>query len=154
MSKARYQKMYTDKYNRDMDFVIVGDFYIGPFIDRASAEKSADNINGNALLYRKVPTRTKVEYVCIVDSLWNLQGYFEKGDLYMPVDSEDFRQITRDTEFAEHFLAESLYRRIETPITEREEFIKEACRLIRTSAQEDIDILGKMFDAGCRFVGE
>ena len=44
----------------------------------------------------------------------------------------------------------SLYRRIE--VTERNEFIEKSCEIIRTSAKEDILIIGKMFDAGCRFV--
>lgn len=68
--------------------------------------------------------KMKVEYVLADDSLWNLQPDFEVGQLYMPAEANGFKQITRDTELAEYFLAENVYRRIEKPVDWREEVVK------------------------------
>lgn len=61
MIKAKYQKMYTEEFMKDMDFVILGDYYIGPFIDRKRAEIAAININKvyNQLLPKP---RTEIQY--------------------------------------------------------------------------------------------
>ena len=46
---------------------------------------------------------------------------------------------------------DELYRKVETELTDREAFIEVACKAVPTTAEEDIKVMGKMFDAGCRF---
>ena len=62
MIKAKYQKMYTEKHKQDMDFVIIGDYYIGPFIDMDVAQEAVSAINSQQTLKSKPKPPTKVVY--------------------------------------------------------------------------------------------
>ena len=106
-----------------------------------------------------LPTRTKVEYVeCDFSREWEAVKYYnEVGELFVFDLNGSYTNVNDIAGAWYEVVCKNytrLYRRIEIPITEREEFVEKACDSIRTSAQEDIDIIGKLYDAGCRFVGE
>ena len=74
-----------------------------------------------------LPPRTKVEYIRVEDSIFHpkLQSDFESDLLFYSNDNKNFVAFTGDERTLMRCLLEcSLYRRIETPINEREEFIE------------------------------
>ena len=79
---------------------------------------------------------------------------FIDGDLFVFTHDEVVGDLEKDTHpvisLNQMLFGNAFYRRIE--VTERDLFIEKSCEIIRTSAKEDIFIIGKMFDAGCRFV--
>ena len=90
--------------------------------------------------------RTKVEFVKVEDSIWHLESSFRLGELFAFDGNRDYVQIETEGDFTLSHSSDNLYRRIETEIDERQEFIDAMSRYAKPS------VLGKMFDAGCRFV--
>lgn len=107
---------------------------------------------------KPLPTRTKFEYVRVEDSIFHpeLQSDFESELLFFSNDDENFFAFTGDERTLIRCLLEySLYRRIETPITDREEFIERAGDILPEFDKRTNPMwAGKLYDAGCRFVGE
>lgn len=109
-----------------------------------------------------LPTRTKVEYVEICPNHdWHAWEYLKE---YSSGDSEWFYKVMNDklAPVIEWFnVAEcvrqgkALYRRIEIPITERDEFIEKVGDILPVFDKRTNPMwAGKLYDAGCRFVGE
>jgi len=104
------------------------------------------------------PRHVNVEYVKVVDSIFNLREEFEKYELYSKADiifdncgEDGFVSIHSEIDLAKAIQVDQIYRKVETEIDERQEFIEAACKVVPTTAEEDIKVMGKMFDAGCRF---
>ena len=93
--------------------------------------------------------RTRTEYVKVEPSVLELGCMFEAGELYHYHGGE-YLKITQSRQAFFHAHNLSLHRKVETPITEREEFIEQVKGLIDASKDADYS-LGRMFDAGCRF---
>lgn len=147
MIKARYQKMYTEKYKQDMDFVIIGDHYIGPFVDMDVAQKAVSAINKQ---FAPKP-RTRTEYEKVTESIFDLRDEFERGELYCKHEhARECTQITNTQTLAQALHGGYCYRLVEKEIDERQEFIERAKDLIDASKDADYS-LGNMYDAGCRF---
>jgi len=99
------------------------------------------------------PKRVKVEFVKVVDSIWELRGQFERGELYWWYESDckdksEFVGIRSEYDLSTYFAKGNIYRKVETEIDERQEFIDAACKVVPTTAEEDIKVMEKMFDSG------
>lgn len=85
-----------------------------------------------ATLEEKKP-RTKVEYVQVLDCIFNLKSDYENGNLYHSYDGKEFSEIKGDERTVARCLVEcNLYRRIETPITWKEElynYLDNSCEM-------------------------
>lgn len=103
------------------------------------------------------PPRSKVEYVKVEDSIWDLRPDFEAGELYVQLlgNSDEYRAIEEESTLIDEMRDDNVYRRIETQITERDEFIDRAVALDEFSKGLTFQgFIGKLYDAGCRFLGE
>lgn len=96
--------------------------------------------------------RTKVEFVKVEDSIWHLETDFRCGELYnKSLDcSGEFVVISSETVFLACAAAGNLYRRIETPMTEKEAFIDEFMNMFSHvgDAQLMLAIASDMEDSG------
>lgn len=68
--------------------------------------------------------RTKVEYVKVTDSIFDLRDEFERGELHYDFGDEDWFTFNDEDSLVAGFKESNVYRRIETPMTEREAFIE------------------------------
>lgn len=126
MIKAKYQKMYTEEFMKDMDFIILGDYYIGPFIDRKRAELAADNINN---LYNQLPSkpRTKEVYEKVTESIFNLKEDFKNGKLFTKKFNQEWHQIKSEVQLGgllsmnDDPTKNGIYRKVEKEIDWRDE---------------------------------
>ena len=92
--------------------------------------------------------RTKVEYVEVTDSIFDLRPDFEAGELFSKVNhARDYSTINNTQTLAQALHQSCCYRRIETPITEREAFIEAAIHELK-SGMSDIDYAKALFDSG------
>ena len=109
----------------------------------------------------KIPTETKEDKEALDEKTYRYEKVEASEAVYWFTKTNDalFAEPDSSQQYddLQHYIynldecgSSSLYRRIE--VTERNEFIEKSCEIIRTSAKEDILIIGKMFDAGCRFV--
>jgi len=95
----------------------------------------------------KIPKRMKVEYVKVEDSIFDLQHDLVDGKLvYLDVDDNHY-PIDTESQLVNCFDSNSVYRKVETEIDERQEFIDAAIELIDASKKTD-GLLGAMFDSG------
>lgn len=102
----------------------------------------------------KTPTRTKIEYVKVTESIFYLKEEFEKGALYYRF-CGSWHEIKTLRMLGHKVECGTCYRRIETPITEREEFIEKVGDILPVFDKRTNPMwAGKLYDAGCRFVGE
>ena len=99
----------------------------------------------------KIPKRMKVEYVKVEDSIFDLQHDLVDGNLFYQGPNDSHYLINTERHLVYCFDSDCVYRKVETEIDERQEFIEAACKVVPTTAEEDIKVMGKMFDAGCRF---
>lgn len=99
---------------------------------------------------KPIPTEPTYRYEKVTDSIFDLKEEFERGELYAESDKGNYLKVECEGLLVLACHKQKLYRRIE--VTERDLFIEEACEKIRTSAEEDILIIGKMYDLGARFV--
>lgn len=77
--------------------------------------------------------RTKVEYVQVLDCIFNLKSDYENGNLYHSYDGKEFSEIKGDERTVARCLVEcNLYRRIKTPMTWKEElydYLDNSCEM-------------------------
>ena len=93
------------------------------------------------------PKRGKVEYVKVEDSIFDLQHDLVDGKLfYLDVDDNHY-PINNESQLVYRFDLDGVYRKVETEIDERQEFIDAAIELIDASKKTD-GLLGAMFDSG------
>ena len=162
MIKSRYQKMYTEKYKQDMDFVIIGDNYIGPFVNMDVAQKAVNAINGQ---FSQQPKRTRTEYERVTfdedyEHLCRMikgESFYDcRGEIEYKFNGYGFVCTQGCDEYHgqkwDSSRPSELYQKVEKEIDERQEFIERAKNLIDASKEADYS-LGKMYDSGCRFVG-
>lgn len=95
--------------------------------------------------------RTRTEYEKVTESIFDLRDEFERGELYFQQGGE-YLPYKLEAEFAHGFMHDRIYRKVEKEIDERQEFVERASGLVSKSHAVDYS-LGKMYDAGCRFVG-
>lgn len=85
-----------------------------------------------AALEEKKP-RTKVEYVEVTDSIFDLRPDFEAGELFSKVNhARDYSTINNTQTLAQALHQSCCYRRIETPITWKEElydYLDSSCEM-------------------------
>lgn len=158
---AGYKFVGGDAYMDEDGHVMVVGEDIGCFISnqttdidsemhilRAAALKPRDNDYAMSVMEKKV----RVEYVkCEYgDKVSNIVMDFENdAPLYKMVNDEYWTIDELDDLFAIILDGgEHIYRRIETEVDERQEFIDESLKLYACNANE---MFGKMYDAGCRF---
>jgi hypothetical protein len=95
------------------------------------------------------PKRTKEECVKVeFEHAWQAVKAFEEGEeLFVenPLVSSSKYLVA---EFSSLKCVDKLYRKVVTELTEREAFIEAACKVVPTTAEEDIKVIGKMFDSG------
>ncbi len=117
MIKARYQKMYTEEHKKDMNFVAIGDRYIGPFVDKNRAEMAVGVIE--AYLTPKLDEKPKpTKFVKVEESIFDLKEEFERGELYSSDCEGHYTQLKykKSLYLAAH--KDSVYRQVETDWTD------------------------------------
>lgn len=98
--------------------------------------------------------RTSVEYEKVEDkhSITIEQFEYEGVNFYFRhPNCRQYVEMNRFTLYEKLRDNKPIYRRIETPITDREDFIERASE---ASDHHGPTLFGKLYDAGCRFVGE
>lgn len=101
------------------------------------------------------PTRTKVEYVKVTESIFDLKDEFERGELHYTFGDEEWFVFNDEPSLLDGFKEKNIYRRIETPITERDEFIEKVGDILPVFDKRTNPMwAGKLYDAGCRFMEE
>lgn len=118
MIKARYQKMYTEKYKQDMDFVLIGDYYLGPFVDMDVAQKAVSAINKQL---SPQPNLSRTEYEKVTESIFDLKGEFERGELYFNFGDGEWFTYKDEASLAIGFKEDNVHRKIEVEIDWRDE---------------------------------
>ncbi|QYW02834.1 hypothetical protein [Vibrio phage BUCT006] len=112
-------------------------------ISMANADSPSDNkryILRAAALEKK--PRTKVEYVKVEDSIWHLESDFKAGDLFAFDGQDNYVQVETEGDFTLSHSADNLYRRIETPMTEREAFIDGYDKLVEEFLEDETKVAG------------
>ncbi|AUS02084.1 hypothetical protein NVP2095A_03 [Vibrio phage 2.095.A._10N.286.46.E10] len=131
--------------------IILG--HVGRNVIRITQDTIKD-YDDNCLILRAAaleekPKRVKVEYVkCEFSKLSEAAIAVDCGDIYYTSYGE---QAVEEYGLALHYYNMrdlKFYRKVETEIDERQEFIDEALKLYACNANE---MFGKMYDAGCRF---
>lgn len=117
MIKAKYQKMYTEKYKQDMDFVIIGDYYLGPFIDMDVAQKAVSAINKQLV---PQPNLSRTEYEKVTESIFDLKDEFERGELVSKV-GERVVKLESEKHFVTQYSFGYIHRKVEKKIDWRDE---------------------------------
>ncbi|CAH9016116.1 conserved hypothetical protein [Vibrio phage 217E38-1] len=117
MIRVKHQKMYTEEHKKDMDFVAIGDHYIGPFFENGRAERAADIIV-SYITPKQKPTQTK--FVKVEESIFDLKGEFERGELFTKKAWGEYVLIKEDTHLASLYEMQShenskigIYRKVE-----------------------------------------
>lgn len=101
--------------------------------------------------------RTKTEFAeCEFEKLSDLVLAFESGDeLYYEENTTGYKyELDMYGAISMHKHSEKLYRKVETEIDERQEFIEKSEQVLSENTQTDHDIkeaCGALYDAGCRF---
>lgn len=121
------------------------------FILRAAALEEL-NFNGTSEYVdpSKQPTkpRTKVEYVKVEDSIFDLRDDFMSHRLFTKMD-DSYSLIRFVDELSKSSMNGSLHRRIETEIDERQEFIDAYMSFVDSSIGDSYDkFAGKLYDSG------
>ena len=135
------------------DLHICSEGYVHPVLFVDSDYNKPSNCDNNyyilraAALEEKKP-RTKVEYVkCEFDSAWEAVKAFEDGEkLYTKRSHKDYILIDNAPDVL-RFLYD-LHERIETPMTEREEFIEVLQELWIIDGVDGQEQMDKIFDSG------
>ena len=99
--------------------------------------------------------KPKTEWIKIEDSIWDLRPDFETGELYHKFEhARDFTKIENIETLAQAVNQGKCYRKVEKVIDEKEAFIEKVMADHFNRKGLTSEIVGEMFDAGCRFVGE
>lgn len=116
-----------------------------------SKENSMKNVTGNPFANIQVTEEGEAK-TYRYEKVTN-KGFFDLKDEFQGrmiffnqsvTSAPDYVMAMDIIELSHHYMQKNLYRRIE--VTERDEFIEEMARFAQPS------VLGKMYDAGCRFV--
>ncbi|AUR92491.1 hypothetical protein NVP1173O_15 [Vibrio phage 1.173.O._10N.261.55.A11] len=110
MIRVKHQKMYTEEHKKDMDFVAIGDHYIGPFFENGRAERAADII-GSYLTPKQKPTPTKL--VKVEEPIFDLKAEFESGELYSSDCEGCYTQLKCKKKLYLAGYQDSIYRQVE-----------------------------------------
>lgn len=94
--------------------------------------------------------RTKIEFVKVDDSIWHLEPDFRRGELFAFDGNRDYVQIETEGDFTLSHSSDNIYRRIETEIDERQEFIDAAIgySYFTGSTETELILLENMYDSG------
>ena len=87
------------------------------------ALKEIDIQTLRAAALKDKPKRVKVEYVKVEESIFDLKGDFKRGELYCG-HYGGYALISVDSYLADCYSQGEVYRRLETEISERDEFIE------------------------------
>lgn len=101
----------------------------------------------------KLPVR--VEYEKVTESIFDLRDEFERGELYCKnlAGNDDFQLLRTVTALSGCYSASNIYRRIEKPFDEKEEFIKHCMEVSKEDDTENDRIwMSNLYDSGCRLV--
>lgn len=120
------------------------------------ALKVAVQVSGSSMSILEIPyakpqpqPRTKVEYVKVEDSIFDLRSSLESGELYYKDIDDKFYEISGESQLVNCFDSSCVYRRIETEITERDEFIDAALESVKLKHIIVVkDAIENMFDSG------
>ncbi len=94
------------------------------------------------------PKRTKVSYEKVTESIFDLKEEFERGDLYEK-GMGYYTMLASESDFAFAYRESAIYRRIETEVSEREEFIEIACNELEEAHGERRQyLIESLFDSG------
>lgn len=157
----------TDKKNWDKCYILNPLALSNPFddgsVEHITCEITADRI-GNALEglisaydIKEQPKRVKVDYVKVEDSIFDLRPYFEAGELYFRWlgNGEEgsggvgYDKITTESMLLCRYEEGRLLRRIETEITERDEFIEAMSAILPVFDKRTIPSwIGRIYDSG------
>jgi len=92
------------------------------------------------------PKHTKVEYVKVeFEDVWKYLGLNASG-VYQRLSDGDYSKLNHVDDL--YTYKDELFTKVVTELTERELVIEQACKLIPTTAEEDIKIIGKLYDLG------
>ena len=91
--------------------------------------------------------KVKVEFVKVEDSIFDLQHDLVDGKLFYQDTDDSHYPINTERQLVYWFDLDGVYRKVETEIDERQEFIDAAIELIDASKKTD-GLLGAMFDSG------
>ena len=101
------------------------------------------------------PKRGKVEWVKVGESIFDLQHDLVDGKLfYLDVDDNHY-PINNESQLVYRFDLDGVYRKVETEIDERQEFMDEASKygsMIGGLTSGEKRLALKLFFAGCRFI--
>lgn len=135
--------------------VIYDSFGVGAYNEPDSGDCNIYILRAAAL---EKPKRTKVEYVKVTDSIFDLKDEFERGDLYFDRDactggiyasSEKYQKIIDMTDFNQAALNNNIYRKVETEIDERQEFIDAACNEVNATLNScAAEGFARLYDSG------
>lgn len=110
---------------------------------------SMRDAEAESVIANEKPARTKVEYVKVTESIFDLKEEFESGELWSLCCDGEYELIDSEKQLAADKALDCIYRKVTK--TERELFVEEALLLMKSvnsesiSSQEAIEL---MFDSG------
>ena len=119
---------------------------------RLNAIQALDIFDKNNIEKQKPRTKTEYELLCNSSfNVWGLKGLLESGSLFYFINDE-YRPVSVGSDiFAiEHFLSGHIYRKVETEIDERQEFVGTYASLRHEFHGQRTydDFSGFMYDSG------
>ncbi len=159
--------MTVEKFESDGHKLVSGDLYLnldGIVITyKSGIHNSADETGRNknrhilraAALETKEPKRTKVEYVKVTDTgFFELKDEFQGREIFFNqsvTSKPDYVTAMDIIELSHHYMQGNLFRRIETPIDDRQEFIEFVEKLGSDLSADEWSfacLAAEMFDSG------
>lgn len=137
----RYQTMRVDHINHLNIEDIIGSVELSVCVDTLTIRRKVE----------EEKPRTKVEYVkCEFDSMWEAVKAFEGGEVFHTHFMTDGWVIVEHVQqVIPNLQVEKLYRRIETPMTEREAFVEAALNALDANNDGITETMASMlFDSG------
>ena len=131
-------------------------------LDVMAQDNEATEAKAVAEYSNEKPKRVKVEFVKVEDSIFDLREEFEKYELYSKADiifdgcvEDGFVLIHSEIDLAKATQVDQIYRKVETEIDERQEFIEIACNEVNATLDSDAaEDFGRLFDSGKFKLGE
>ena len=99
--------------------------------------------------------KLKTEWVKVEDSIFDLAPDLKAGELYCDFNGDESNKQPVETESELVFirsLHQPIYRKVEKVIDEKQEFIEKVMTDHFNRTGVTSEIVGEMFDAGCRFI--
>ena len=112
-----------------------------------------DNLDVDRFILRasaleEKPKRVKVDYVKVEDSIFDLRPDFEAGELFVRI-GDNYEVVLSAQCLATSLAVGSCYRKVETEIDERQEFIDECMAHGGLRARDGArEVYGNIFDSG------